>query len=149
MVNIEVDKEFFNQVKEQFLNLDTNMVDPEIKEVLDLFKTSTLLNCIVPRWSCQGHSTVANNDTYEIIFCTIDNGFKVLYDLFNEIFVEYTSSGIGFGDTANPEMTFVRLLMNDYDLQEHIKLSITNRGIPERVQHCKRSFMNVIKKYQR
>lgn len=149
MVNIQVQQEFFDKVKKQFLKLDTNIVDPEIKEVLDLFKTSSVLDCIVPRWSCQGHGTHAGKSDYEIIFCTIGDGFKVLYDLFNEIYIEYTTKGVGLNDTANPTMSFVRLLMDKFDPQEHVVLGISTYGIPERVQHSKQSFINVIKKYQK
>lgn len=127
-MNLNVSKEFFDDVKESFLQLNENSrLDPEIKEVVLRWQKSPLLDKIVPRWSCQGHSDKNSDSDYYIIFCTQDDGADILYDIFDE-----------FCKSASWNYRVIKLIHQNHLVAEpHIEIGRYTEGHQETMNHMK------------
>ncbi|WOL22687.1 hypothetical protein [Escherichia phage vB_EcoM_JNE01] len=131
-MNLNVSKEFFDDVKESFLQLNENSrLDPEIKEVVLRWQKSPLLDKIVPRWSCQGHSDTHSDSDYYIIFCTQDDGADILYDIFDEFCsLEHNCAGWNY--------SVIKLIHQNHKKAEpHIEIGRYSEGHQETINYMK------------
>ena len=143
-MKVQVTRELFDDVKSQFKSLDTSLVDDNMKDVLDYFKTSPCLSNVVPRWSCEGHSEDAGDNTFYIIFCTVDDGDEFLLSVFDEI-CSRMAGLYGLGYLAQTRLSVVNLIHMDHDgIHKHLKLESTNNGDIVLTNEIKRVWLEVL-----
>lgn len=147
-MNIEVTQEMFDEVQDKFMFMDLRCIDERIRSVVERFKTLPVLDCIVPRWSCQSHGNEVGDSGYYIIFCTRNNGadilFKVYQELYNEISTRY-----GLGYLACTSLSVVPLLYNnEYDIHNHIQISTITRGDGTFIDICEELWHRVLDKLE-
>lgn len=142
-MKVQVTRELFDDVKSQFIALNTTTVDDKMKDVLDFFKTSPCLENVVPRWSCEGHSSDAGENSFYIIFCTVDDGDEFLENVFDEI--SSRMAGLyGLGYLAQTQLTLVKLIHMDHEgTHTHLKLESKNNGDEVLTEHIKRVWLEV------
>lgn len=126
-MKVQVSQEYFDALKKQFLELDYTNIDPEIADTLVLFKNSPVLDKVVPRWSCQGHSDKARTDSFYIIFCTVDDGDDFLFDFTQRIIKKFHEQH-GWLYLAGTSLRIVNLVHRDYGVYPHIQVQTSNEG---------------------
>lgn len=143
-MKVQVTRELFDDVKSQFLALNTSLVDDNMKDVLDFFKTSPCLENVVPRWSCEGHSEDAGENSFYIIFCTVDDGDEFLESVFDQI-TSRLAGLYGLGYLAQTRLSLVKLIHMDYEgTHTHLKLESTNNGDDVLTEQIKRVWLEVL-----
>lgn len=144
-MNINVSKEFFDTVKESFLQLNEHSnLDPEIKEVVLRWQKSPLLDKIVPRWSCEGHSTEYRMSDYYIIFCTQDDGADILYNIF-EKFNERDSNFPAWHYT----LTMLVLNFDDDEKYPHVQIGRATCGVDDSIQIAKSKWLEILQEIEK
>lgn len=143
--------ENFEREKESFLNLDTRLVDKELSEVLELWKSSPYNNYFVPRWSCQSHSTDNGESEYYIIFSVHKNSLNYMYMLFDLVNNEYLK--FRHNDTAAVKMKFINLIhIFDGEMSEpclHVSIDITTYGVQQNIKCAKEAFKHACYELQK
>lgn len=144
-MNLNVSKEFFNEVKSNFMKLNQDSsLDPEIKDVVLRWQKSPLIDKIVPRWSCEGHSTEYRMTDYYIIFCTQEDGANILYNIF-EKFNDRDSNFPAW------KYSISMLVMNSYDDKKypHIQIGRATCGEDESINIAKSKWLEILQEIEK
>lgn len=150
-MNLNVSKDFFDDVKENFLKLEPSVVDERISDVLMRWKDSPLLDKICPRWSCQSHSDKSRDSDYYFIFVTQDDGSDILYKIYEEI-VEFFVSNYGIGHAASATYSITKLLNFKVGIktpQPNIEIGINAHGIDTYIDRCILAWNHVLDKIEK
>ena len=143
-MKVQVSQSFFDVVKNQFLNLNLENVDPEIASTLELFRNSPVLDKVVPRWSCQGHSYESRDNSFYIIFVTVDDGDQFLLDFTGRV-TEKMVERYGIGMMAGTSMSIVNLIHQDFDdMFKHIQVETYNNGSLDLIDSTKSIWKEVL-----
>ena len=150
-MNLNVSKDFFDDVKENFLKLEPSVVDERISDVLMRWKDSPLLDKICPRWSCQSHSDKSRDSDYYFIFVTQDDGSDILYKIYEEI-VEFFVSNYGIGHAASATYSITKLLNFNIGIktpQPNIEIGISAYGVDTYINKCILAWNHVLDKIEK
>lgn len=143
-------EEAFELIRKQFLEVPETEIDEKIRDIVFFFKTSSVNDIVVPRWSCQSHD-VEVHKTYNIIFFYKNElGKKVIEDMFKDVHLEYIKK-YGVSYTASVHMEIMYLLSApDYRTPfEHLQISFGCDGFDISIQHAHDVWLKVLlEKYQ-
>lgn len=150
-MNLNVSKDYFDNVKDNFLKLDPSDVDEKIADVLMRWKYSPLLDKICPRWSCQSHSDKSRNSDYYFIFVTQDDGSDILYKIYEEL-VEFFVRNYGLLYLSSTRFYVCKLIndkINDIKYEPNINIGISANGIDSDIDRCILAWNHVLDKIQK